>query len=292
VSGIGFPIIIPPGGSINIPIITNVDTSQGSISTGTVTFISDADNQIPPITLSRGYTYPKSYSFHIGMLEGTATSDEIVRLAIVGEQGLGSAGSGVNRLDFDLSLNEDLLEYIRPEGSNTVNKNGSRITISNPRELTSNNDTLAILVYHVFLTKDSATDIAVSNILINNGDTSSCASRIASNSQAGFTYRYECGDRHIQSFLRTGKASVEIRSLVPNPTASDITITVVSAEAQTATLEVYDMLGKKCYQMLLTLADETSDITLPTNLLPEGQYIVRIGTASGSATQIFTKTVK
>jgi hypothetical protein len=79
---------------------------------------------------------------------------------------------------------------------------------------------------------------------------------------------------------------------VPNPTTSEITIAVVSAEAQSATLEVYDMLVKKCYQMLLILEKETSDIKLPTNVLSEGQYIARITGTTGSASKIFTKIAK
>lgn len=295
VQGIGFssnvttPIIIAPGDSITIPVTTKVDISQGNISTGIITFISDADNKIEPIALSRGYTYPKSYSFHIAMLDGTATSGEIVRLAIVGEQGLGSAGSGVNRLDFDLALNEDLLEYIRPEGSNTVSKNGSRITISNQNELTCNNDTLAILVYHVFLTKDSATDITVSNISINNGDTSSCAPKIAAATQAGFTYRYECGDRHIQSFLRTGQASLEITSIHPNPAKDELTVEFVQNEKTNVSFEVYDMLGT-----LILKKEEIYDRgqkkkTIELRDMPSGSYVISLRSAVGVTSRLFTK---
>ncbi len=295
VQGIGFsssvatPIIIPPGGSIDIPVNTIVDTSQGNISTGTITFTSDADNQIAPITLSRSYTYPKSYSFHIGMLDGSATSDEIVRLAIVGEQGLGSAGSGVNRLDFDLSLNEDLLEYIRPEGSNTVSKNGSRITISNPNELASTDDTLAILVYHVFLTKDSATDITVSNISINNGDTSSCALKIAAITQAGFTYRYECGDKHIQSFLRTGQASLEITSIRPNPTNGDATVSFESFTNDKAQLQLLDELGKVVLEETLSTKRGANDHTIAIPKHWSGTFFVRLQMGKDVVTGKFVK---
>jgi photosystem II stability/assembly factor-like uncharacterized protein len=288
-SNVTTPIIILPGGSVDIPINTIVDTSQGSISTGTITFTSDADNKISPITLSRGYTYPKSYSFHIAMLNATATSDEIVRLAIVGEQGLGSAGSGVNRLDFDLSLNEDLLEYIRPEGSNTVSKNGSRISISNPNELTSIDDTLAIFVYHVFLTKDSETDITVSNISINNGDTSSCAPKIASATQAGFTYRYECGDRQIQSFLRTGQASLEITSIRPNPAKDELTVEFLQNEKSTVSFEVYDMLGTLMLKKEELYDQGRKNKTIELRDLPSGSYVISLRSASGVTSKRFTK---
>ena len=276
------PIIIPPGSSITIPITTKVDTSQGSISTGSITFTSDADNKIAPITLSRGYTYPKSYSFHIAMVDATATSGEIVRLAIVGEQGLGSAGSGVNRLDFDLSLNEDLLEYIRPEGSNTVSKNGSRIAISNPNELITNKDTLAILVYHVFLTKDSATDITVSNTSINNGDTSSCAPKISAITQAGFTYMYECGDKHIQSFLRTGQASLEITSIRPNPAREEVLIGISSINDTKATISVIDISGGTVSTSQHILRSGQQQIFLPTSQIAIGSYIIEIATNENS----------
>jgi photosystem II stability/assembly factor-like uncharacterized protein len=295
VQGLGFsstvttPIVIPPSQSITIPVTTVVDTSEGNISTGTITFSSDADNQIAPITLSRGYTYPKSYSFHIGMLDGTATSDEIVRLAIVGEQGLGSAGSGVKRLDFDLSLNEDLLEYIRPEGSNSVTKNGSHITISHANELTSINDTLAILVYHVFLTKDSATDITVSNISINNGDTSACAPKIAAATQAGFTYRYECGDRHIQSFLRTGQASSEITSIRPNPAKDELTVEFMQNERSSVSFEVYDMLWTLIVKKEGEYDTGHKKKTIELRDLPSGSYVISLRSVNGVSSKRFTK---
>lgn len=276
------PIIIPPNGSINIPVSTVADTSQGNISTGTITFTSDADNQIAPITLSRGYTYPKSYSFHIGMLQASGTSDEIVRLAIVGEQGLGSAGSGVNQLDFDLSLNEDLLEYITAEGQNTVTKNGNHITIIHPNELTSDNDTLAILRYHVYLTKDSATDITVSNVSINIGDTSSCAPKIAASTQAGFTYRYECGDKSIQSFLRNGQASLTIISVKPNPAKDEVRINLRSEKDRYVTLRVIDISGKVMIELPKHISAGEQEITFETASLAEGSYVIEITTSGGA----------
>jgi hypothetical protein len=295
VQGIGFssnvtlPIIIPPGDSVTIPVTTKVDNSQGNISTGKITITSDADNQIEQIILSRGYTYPKSYSFHIAMLDGSATSGELVRLAIVGEQGLGSVGSGVNRLDFDLSLNEDLLEYIRPEGSNTVSKNGTRITISNPNELASTDDTLAILVYHVFLTKDSVTDITVTNISINNGDTSSCAPKIAAITQSGFTYRYECGDKHIQSFLRTGQASLEITSIRPNPAKDELTVEFLQNEKSSVSFEVYDMLGTLILQNEELYDQGRKNKTIGLRDLPSGSYVISLRSAKGVTSKRFTK---
>ena len=223
------------------------------------------------------------------MLDGTATSGEIVRLAIVGEQRLGSAGSGVNRLDFDLALNEDLLEYIRPEGNNTVNKNGSRITISNPNELTSNNDTLAILVYYVYLTKDSATDINVSNMSLNNGDTSSCAPKIAAITQAGFAYRYECGDKHIQSFLRTGKASLEITSIRPNPAKDELTVDFMQNQKSDVSFEVYDMLGTLITKSEASYLSGLQKQTINLQSLVSGSYVISLRTASGVTSKLFTK---
>lgn len=295
-SGKGFttntstPIIIPPGDSITILVSTKADTSQGNISTGTITFSSDADNQITPIALSHGYTYPKSYSLHLGIPTNSGTSDDIVRLAIVGEQGLGSAGSGVNRLDFDLTLNEDLLEYITFEGQNQVTKNGNHITITNPTELTSNTDTLAILRYHVFLTKDSVTDIILTNLTLNNNDTSACAPKIAAQTSEGFTYRYECGDKHIQSFLRTG--TLGITSIKPNPSTGNVTLSINSAQNQEVTIEVVDILGKQSLRMTADITKGVTSVPLQTSSLREGSYIVRVTGTAGSVNGTFTKILK
>lgn len=287
-TNVNTPFVIPPGESITIPITTNVDTSQGDTSSGVITFSSD-DIQLPPIPLSRSYTYPKSYSFHIAMLDGSATSNEIVRLAVVGEQGLGSGGSGVNRLDFDLTLNEDLLEYISFEGANTVTKSGNHITITNPTELTSTNDTLAILRYHVYLTKDSATDITVSNTTINNGDTSSCAPKIASQTSEGFTYRYECGDRSIQSFLRTGIASLKIVSIKPNPARDEVTVEFEQSENADMVIDIYDMLGTSVQRMVTHSAKGQNTKTLHLTDLPSGSYILTLRTPTGTSSKLFTK---
>lgn len=278
-------IIIPPGDSITIPVSTKVDTSQGNVSTGAITITSNADNQVFPITLYRGYTPPKSYSLHLGMPIRSGTSDDIVRLAIVGEQGLGSTNSGVNRLDFDLSLNEDLLEYITFEGQNQVTKNGNHISIINPVELTSNNDTLAILRYHVFLTKDSVTDISLSNLTLNNNDTSACAPKIASQTSEGFTYRYECGDRHIQSFLRTGQASLEITSIRPNPAKDKVFIDLSSSSETACTVRIIDIDGKVHYQIPYKLRSGSQQLYIRTPHISEGSYFIQIITSSFSTSQ-------
>lgn len=291
-TNVTLPIVIAPGASAEMQVTTRVDTSQGNTSTGAITFTTNADNQTPPIQLVRSYSKPKSFALHLAMPTTSATAGEIVRLAVVGERGLGRAGSGVKRIEFDLALNDDLLSYITAEGKNIVSKNDRHITITNAGELESIDDTIAVLRYHVYLTKDSATEITLSNLTLGGDDTSACAPRIAAQSDEQFRYLYQCGDKHIQSFLRTGKASLEITAIRPNPASNDVTVTIASSQKQTASLEIYDILGKKRSEMFITLSNQPSEVVIPIHELTEGQYIIRIATAISSSSAVFTKQVK
>jgi hypothetical protein len=282
VEGVGYPINILPGDSVKIKVTTFLDTTGGKMTnTGSISFISNADDTIPPITFTRSVTLPKTYSLHLGMPVDSAKADEIVRLAVIGEKGLGRPGSGVKQIDFDLSLNEDLLDFIMGEGVNVVSKNGKHITISNPTELASDKDTLGYLRYIVMLTKDSSTAITLSNLTLNNNDTSACAPKIVSQTAESFTYIYQCGDHFIQHFLRGDNLPLKIVSLKPNPAQNELAIELDAAEGGVVQMEIYDELGKRVMQREITFAKGKQSVSLSTADLPEGMYSVRMGNVSG-----------
>jgi hypothetical protein len=293
-SGLGFlvfglenPTVILPGDSVKIVVSTNLDTTGGiTTNTGTLAFSSNADNATPPITFTRSVRLPKTYSLHLGMPVTSAKVDEMVRLAVIGEKGLGQPGSGVKQLDFDLALNEDLLEYINSEGTNSVSKTGSHVTISNSTELASDNDTLGVLRFHVYLTKDSTTAITLSNLTLNNNDTSACAPKIASQTTESFTYIYQCGDHFIQHFMRGETLPLKIISIKPNPFDNSTNIVIDALKDAPLSVVVLDVLGRT----VLTLhsgASETNhcNFTLDGKKIAPGIYFIRIQQGNEVQTQ-------
>jgi hypothetical protein len=287
--GIGFtgdltlPIRLAPNETLRINISTKQDTTAPN--NATLTIASNAENTLQAVTMSRSYELPKQYGMHLALLTSTETAGSIVRLAVVGEQGLGRTGSGISELTFDLTLDEDLLHFIRTESPNQIIKNGSRITIRN-NELNSIDDTLVTFVYQVHLTKASATDIILSNVSI--GDTSACAPKVLGSGNGLFTYRYECGDSLIQTFMRGEKLPLRIISLRPNPARDEINIDVSSAERTPVTLTIYDRIGKQVYNSETTVSG-TSTLRLPVKQYPDGLYLLRLTTPNSWTTTKFVK---
>jgi hypothetical protein len=277
--GVSWPLVLAPGESKDIRVLTKIDTTGGSTqSVAIVTFTGNTSNAIIPIQLKRGYVFSRQYGVRIAMDQTEGTSGSIVRLAIIGEQGLGTAGTGVHTLEATLSINEDLLHYISAEGPNTVTRNGSKIAITHPQELqVTASNSLADLVYKVHLTKDSSTDISLSDLKLNGGDSSPCAPRILGggplgNGEPAFSYTYRCGDRTIRKFLETGIPPLDIVSIHPNPASEEVTIEIASQSKEIVKVEIYNDAGDIVARYDRTVAS----ITLPIANLVEGSYTVRL----------------
>jgi hypothetical protein len=73
-------------------------------------------------------------------------------------------------------------------------------------------------------------------------------------------------------------------TLAPNPTTGRLTVQLVQATAQAATLQVLDALGRPMYQQALPAA-ATQEHALDLQALPAGVYLVRVTSAAGVATQ-------
>ncbi len=283
------PIIIYPGQSTTIRVTTQLDTAGGKLSNSdTINFTTDADNTIPPITLSRAYSLPKHYSVHLassGIPQGK--NGDVVSFDLVSDD---AQLPGVQSIDYDLGLNSDLLEYLNYTSPNTVTITGNHIHIQgNPLIQQTANGSLATFNYRVYLTKDSTSTITATNLHLNNTDPSfeECVATVASTGDTAFSYIYVCGDHILQDFLRTGKLTIE--SLSPNPTNGMITITLKSPVKETATMRIYDLLGKEVQHDTQTLLSGTNQLTIDTKPLPEGSYIIEFTTPTGQTKQRFVR---
>jgi hypothetical protein len=83
---------------------------------------------------------------------------------------------------------------------------------------------------------------------------------------------------------RATVAAAPLLTLAPNPTTGRLTVQLVQATAQAATLQVLDALGRSVYQQGLPAA-ATQEQTLDLQALPAGVYLVRVTSAAGVATQ-------
>ncbi|MBS1904818.1 MAG: choice-of-anchor D domain-containing protein [Bacteroidetes bacterium] len=281
VQGVGFSVGAPdsvrilPGQSVNIPVTTFLDTTGGMFTNyDTLSFISNADNTIPPVYLSRSYSLPKRYSFHMistGVPSGT--SGDFVRFALVSDQ---AQLAGVQMIDYDLTLNTDLLELTNTSGPNTVKVVGNHITITgNPNIQITSDGSIAQFEYQVYLTTDSATNLTATNFHLNNADPKfeACVAS-ASTRDTAFEYLYRCGNRELQQYMRTGV--VRITSIRPNPSSGAVTLSVQAVTSDAAEIELVNALGavvKSGTQMLRAGANE---IELPTESLANGVYYVRV----------------
>ncbi len=281
------PIILLPGESKNITIKTTIDTAGGKTNNSAIiSFKTDADTSISPITLQRTFSYPKSFSVGLTTDSLRATSGSVVVVSITSGDGLGQANSGVNTLDVDLTLNDDLLGYLKAVSPNKISRNGGHLTITgNPELQTLPSGSLADLYYEVFLTKDSATDIVMSNLKLNGGNQTNCEPKIT-NTNSAFTYRFECGDHILQRYLK-GEAPLKIISVRPNPAQKEITVDYSTKTNENVTIEIIDVLGNLISKQIATTT--SSRITLPISSLISGSYIIRLSQQDHTVSARFVK---
>jgi len=283
-----FPITILPKTDTVIHIFTLLDTAGGKLSTtGTLTFTSNSDNTLPPITLSR--TFLQGIHRDVGLyLDATAKTGgnfSTVTYDIKESPNKTFAGAGVKNVTFDLNYNTDLLDFDQSKSSNVTSSDGKSFTISNPKEIIADgNGILATVGFSVYLTKDSVTTISMTN----RTDTTAlpCGSMtLSTGGSATFDYNYFCGERSLAGFMN-GVMPMKIVSLRPNPSQEEIELDLQSASKQNAQVEIFDALGVKVFSETRNIVAGSNRVQLNTKGLSGGMYFVRIGGASQSFVKI------
>jgi hypothetical protein len=281
-------MIILPHDSARVGIHTQLDTSGGVLTNSEViTFTSDADNTALPITLTRRLTPPSHYRFHMASLGSpSGTSGERVSFQLVSDQ---PNIAGIQTIDYDLSLNTDLLDLKNTHGPNAVKVTGNHITITgSPNIQIASDGSVATFDYEIYLTKDSTTNLTATNFHLNNADPKfeTCVAS-ARTTDTAFDYIYRCSDHTIQEFLRTGV--LRITSIVPNPTQGEVTISIESPMKQSAVVMVYDLLGKEVLRRVVKLGVGSNSVLLETTDLARSRYVVRVVAATSTVSGAFVK---
>ncbi|HET9135652.1 MAG TPA: T9SS type A sorting domain-containing protein [Candidatus Kapabacteria bacterium] len=290
-SGSGFsinestPFYILPGENQKITVHTLLDTTGERLtSNGVLTIASNSQDPLPPIVLTRGYVYPKSYSIRLEMPTTRAGSGDTVVVKIIAD----SLPSDVTTITAAYQIaNTDLLSYVSTVSDNIVTLTPTDITLTGT-PIKAKNKVIAELKYAVFLTKDSTTSLSLSNAHFNPADISyeRCIATVTAAGDA-FNYEFACGEHLVRGVLR-GEV-LTLLSISPNPTTGGIAISIQSPNEQVSQLEVYDMLGKAVVSEHLDLKKGKNSLSLDSKAFARGMYSVVLRSSSGSVTTTFVK---
>jgi hypothetical protein len=248
-------------------------------NTGSISFASNADDTLPPITFTRSVTLPKTYALSLSAIPD-ATAGDVVKLKVKAAVTSGQ-WSGVSTLDFVLTYNTDLLDY-RSASSNCFSTNGKNFQIRGNPITVAPDSTIGELTFKVMLTKDSITDIVMTDAHLNISDPSfeKCVTSITQTGSS-FTYQYVCGDHFIQHYMRGETLPLKIVSLKPNPAQNEVAVELDAADGGIAMMEVYDELGKRVMRKEIAIVKGRQKVTISTADIAEGMYSVRLGNVSG-----------
>ena len=282
-----FPIFIPPYQNRQINVQTILDTAGGiTTNSATLDFISNADNAISPIALTKSYIYPHPVHLWLEADKKSETASGVVTLKV---KGLASELIDVSTIDFTISYNSDLLGYFLPLGTITANDGACKsFTIyGSPAIVIDPDSSIGGMQFEVYLTKDTTTTFLITTLGLNNSDPKfmECVAYPLT-SGVDFTYVNTCTDASIRRFMRSEPMQFSIR---PNPVQDEIEIAVQSPVKQNAGIEIRNALGAQIFSGSKNLVFGSNSIHVDTKNLSEGMYFVRVTSASGAASQNFVR---
>ncbi|HYM20696.1 MAG TPA: T9SS type A sorting domain-containing protein [Candidatus Kapabacteria bacterium] len=217
------------------------------------------------------------------------------------------SGTGLQRIDFDLLYNGDLLTetniLTQITGASvaagvpsplTPLPGGERGIVSLPVSIRGSDLSLdpskviADITFSTTLTDTNVTDVSISNLKLNNGDPDFANCILSADTTATtFTLALVCGDSSIQQYLRTG--TFRIISIRPNPASDEIEIALHCQTLQTVRVEIFNTLGESVMTVGKEIAVGENSIKLNMQSIASGIYVIRVSGASGVVSQSFVK---
>jgi hypothetical protein len=288
------PKTLAPRESIALAISSKADTTGGKIlNSASVSFASTASNTLPSVTFTRSISFPGTASFGITSVPHPSnpigTSGDPVRFALVESLTQGFANANIRSLEFDLGYNSDLITYTGTQGPNTLTTSDKRhFTLSgSPYIQADGNGKLAELDFRIYLTKDSTTDLVLSNVTSGGSQQDPCASSVSTTTGASFTYTYLCADHMLQDFMRG--ETLQLGAIKPNPAKNEISFIVDVPSKDNMKIMITDVSGVVLRREERTLRIGKQELTLSISDLPEGGYILSVESASSKTSQRFVR---
>ena len=285
---LSFPIILLPGCSAIIPILTSLDTAGHPVDVmDSLDFISNLDLALPAVVLSRGVIYPGHFSLGL-KTEDSAAVSATVPVYVLRK---GTIPVTADELDFDLIYDEDLLGYsnaiepdIQPVHA-TLLPNGltDRSFAMKPA---TDRDTIATLEFNSYLARQEHTPLTLANQKFLAGGLVSppCVASIDSATGTGFTLELACGDGPLVNAL-TG-LPLDLVSMNVSPDALAFTLDRGDATLTSCSAEVLNVLGAQALQKRFDLSPVTT-ASFDLRALPAGAYFLRIAAGRSVITRRF-----
>ncbi len=278
-----FPIFIPSGESRTITISTIIDTVGGkTTNTAVLNFVTNADNIIAPITLTRSYILPHQVHLWLDGDKSPLPASSIWKVRI---KGFANELTDVQTIDYTINYNTDLLGFL-PGASSAQSSDGRTFHLTSSQITSAGLDvSLGEMAFEVFLTKDTATSLTITSITLNSSDPQfmGCVATTEATGGADFVYLDSCSDRTIRTFMRGEHLQFGIH---PNPARDAIEIELHSPTAQDANIEIFNALGVKVSSEGKKLIAGQNIFHIETATLPQGVYIIRIGQTSQSFVKV------
>lgn len=264
--GGSYPLKLAPGESIDLPIVTIVDTAgKPRLLTGTLTITSTADNNIAPIALSRSLYYPTKLRLE-AVDETSGKAGDVVKFRIILE---GDVPATMTALHFDFVHNGDLLSWDQWDGmglnrTNVVGNESQRTSFTLSPVRTG---VIGELTFNTRLAIAEQTTLSFDNIRFDAKGVSFAPECIAVVSDSGsrFDFIYTCGDNIIRDRLNGTRL---IKSITPNPATNELRLELAEGVGE-AEVTIVDLLGA---EVLRTQASERIDVST----LPIGTYYLRV----------------
>lgn len=282
--GIDLPLKLAPGESRSIVVLSLIDTlGHQASSTGSLSFVIDADNAILPIALTRGYVYPRTIDLDLKLTTANSTqansahNNERVSLKLTS---LGDM-TDVTDMKFDLVYDADLLSHMTLSNGTIISSSpaGNGLTRTRLELVNTQGPELTTIDLLTRLSIEGATPITIENVRLNDTDAQfeQCVASVGTTGAATFSYLYDCSEHSLQKYLRSGELPLRIISIRPNPVDEKL---IVEVESQSEVkIEVVDLLGK-----LIQHKVGAREITIDLSGLSSGQYLLSV--SAGSSTQI------
>ncbi len=280
-----FPFSLLPGESKQVHIFSFLDTAGGRRSnSSSMTYLSNADNLLAPITFSRKYLDPHSVHLRLDAQKSSLTSGEVWYVKLKADP---AELSDITTINYSLDYNSDLLEFL-PDLSPASSPDGKTFSISgNPNFAVDLDSAIALMEFAVYLTKDTATSVTLQNISLNSYSPTfmGCmATPLASRESFVFTYQNTCGNSHLRDLMFHNPIRFSIN---PNPVKEQIVIFADSPFENQTRIEIFDGLGKKIYSGIASPG--TSKISIDSRHFPSGIYQLRLISNSQNSSGEFIK---
>jgi Secretion system C-terminal sorting domain len=285
--GISFPIVIPPGESDMLHILTVLDTiGKKSSSQATLALASTSDEPLAPITLSRSYIYPINYPIRLQAVNDGLKSGETFILRVLAD----SLPKDLVRFDAKLSVEHpDMLFLLSSQIKNNISLHGdSLLVLGNP--IIAPNSIIAECSYRVYLSKDSTTDLMLSDIHFNplDNEYAKCMALSASQSHTQFHYGYECGDITLMKQMN-GDITAKIFALRPNPSRGKIDLDLKTLATEDIDVNISDAKGTTVLHELRSHPKGRSIMTVDISNLSSGAYYIKLDAGASHLSTTFIK---